>query len=79
MDLFGRYVPVRAGVDVIEGFSVHADADELIDWLASGAAPRSCFAVHGTTTASAALTERIRDDLGWNAVAPHHLERVVLP
>ena len=31
--IHGEYVPVRAAVSHLEGFSGHADADELLDWL----------------------------------------------
>ncbi len=77
--IFGRYVPVRADVEVIDGFSVHADSEELLAWLAQAErAPDSCYVVHGTEKASAALSTRIGDRLGWNSVVPRDLERVVL-
>ena len=75
--IFGEYVPVRAEVAAIEGFSVHADADELIDWLSlAPAAPDACYMVHGHENASRALADRVADTLGWNTVVPHYLERV---
>ena len=77
--IFGHYVPVRAEVDVLDGFSVHADADELIDWLRTAETePDCCYVVHGSAGASAALVERISAELDWVAVAPRPLEKVVL-
>jgi metallo-beta-lactamase family protein len=77
--IFGRYVPVRAEVQVLDGFSVHADADELIDWLRTAESePECCYVVHGSARASATLTDRISADLDWVAVAPHNLEKVIL-
>jgi metallo-beta-lactamase family protein len=77
--IFGRYVPVRADVEVLDGFSVHADADELIAWLrTANSEPDCCYVVHGSKSASAALVERISSELDWVAVAPRPLEKVIL-
>ena len=79
LKIFGRYVPVRAEVEVLDGFSVHADADELIDWLRTAdSEPDCCYVVHGSARASAALAERISAELDWAAVAPRTLEKVIL-
>lgn len=79
LKIFGRYVPVRADVEVLDGFSVHADADELIAWLQTAETePDCCYVVHGSRSASAALVDRITSDLDWLAVAPRPLEKVVL-
>jgi metallo-beta-lactamase family protein len=40
-------------------------------------APRSCFITHGEPDASAALRDRIEDELGWLAVVPKSGERVL--
>lgn len=74
--IHGRYVPVRAEVANVRGFSAHADTDQLVAWLRSLAAPRTAYVVHGEPGASAALVDRLHDELGWTAVAPRYLERV---
>ncbi len=77
--MFGRYVPVRASVHTIEGFSVHADAIEITDWLRRAPRPPDvCYIVHGGHGASEALGRRIEDDLGWTAVVPRQGEIVRL-
>ena len=77
--IFGHYVPVRADVETLDGFSVHADADELVEWLRTAdAEPECCYVVHGSKSAGAALVERIATELDWVAVAPRPLEKVVL-
>lgn len=76
--LLGRYVPVRAEVAVVDAFSVHADADELIDWLRPGFVLDTAYVVHGEATASAALRDRLVAELGWTAVVPAPGERVRL-
>jgi metallo-beta-lactamase family protein len=75
--MLGRYVPVRAEVVNLAGFSVHADADETLAWLGSAeAAPEICYAVHGEPEPTRALAARIDAELGWAAVAPRDGERV---
>ena len=70
----GRYVAVRCDVEVFEGMSVHADADELFAWLAGPdggpRAPEVCYVVHGEADAARALARRLRAELGWLAVVP---------
>ena len=79
LKMFGRYVPVRAEIVDLAGFSVHADGDELLAWL--GAAPRApelTFVVHGEASAARALAARVEAELQRAAVVPRHLERVRL-
>jgi metallo-beta-lactamase family protein len=79
LKMHGRYVPVRAEVAQVDGFSVHADADELVGWLAGAPNPPDVvYVVHGEQRASEALTARIRAELGWLAVNPRDGERVLL-
>jgi metallo-beta-lactamase family protein len=71
--IFGEHVAVKAAVSHIEGFSGHADADELMQWLSGfHAAPRQTYVVHGEPQASDALRSRIADELGWPVRVPEH-------
>ncbi|MFY9511708.1 MAG: MBL fold metallo-hydrolase, partial [Rubrivivax sp.] len=75
--IHGAYVPVRASVSHLEGFSGHADADELLAWLgAQPQPPRQTFVVHGEPAAADTLRSRIADTLGWRVRVPQHGERV---
>jgi metallo-beta-lactamase family protein len=75
--IHGEYVPVRAAVSQLEGFSGHADSDELMAWLRGfRKAPRQTFVVHGDPDASDALRLRIKDQLGWAVRVPQHGEQV---
>jgi metallo-beta-lactamase family protein len=79
LKIHGRYVPVRADVAVVDEFSVHADAYELMHWLAQlPNPPKTCYVVHGEPSGSRALADRLSHQLGWCAVVPKHLERVRL-
>ena len=76
--IHGEYVPVRAEIVVVDGFSAHADADELIAWFSTVRPPRVAYVVHGEPDSAETFARRLDDDLGWNAVVPRYLERVVL-
>jgi metallo-beta-lactamase family protein len=78
LKMLGRYVPVRAEIDVLRSLSVHADADGLHDWISAlPAVPDTVFVVHGEPAASAALADRLVDD-DINAVVPTQFEVVRL-
>lgn len=78
--IHGRMVPVRAQVASLDGFSAHADGDEILQWLGHfKAPPRRTFVTHGEPVAADALRQRIQDTLGWRAEVPEYLDSIELP
>ena len=78
LKMYGQYVPVRAEVLMDDGFSAHADASDLLDWLKElNPKPQTVFVVHGEEGAPV-LAQRIKDELGLTAVVPRYKERVRL-
>ena len=70
--MHGELVPVKAEVEQIGAFSVHADADELLAWLASASpAPKQIFVVHGEAGVAEVLSDRIKQQIGCRSHAPH--------
>jgi len=76
--LLGRYVPVRAEILELPAFSVHADRDGLLDWVATAREPDQVLVVHGEASAASALVAGITERTGWPAAAPVQGERVRL-
>jgi metallo-beta-lactamase family protein len=77
--MHGEMVPVKASIEQIGSFSVHADANELIEWLgAATPAPKKVFVVHGEAGAAETLGDRIKSQLGWPSHVPHDGESVKL-
>ena len=76
--IHGEFVPVRATVHHLQGFSAHADRHELLQWLRAlrDKPPRQTFVVHGEPDAADALRVRIKDELGWPVRVPPHGETV---
>jgi metallo-beta-lactamase family protein len=72
-------VPVLAEVAELRGLSGHADAGELMRWLAGvEARPRRVFLTHGEEEAALALGARIAKERGFDTHVPGHGESVEL-
>lgn len=68
--IFGEEVPLEAQVEVLSGYSAHADRTELLTWLravrqhgvADGRAQPHVYLVHGESDAQDAFAELLRED-----------------
>ena len=62
--VYGEMVPLRAQVEILNGYSAHADRRELQEWLdavrAKSPALKEVFLVHGEPEAQDALAEALR-------------------
>lgn len=68
--IHGEDVPVRAQISKADAFSVHADGDELLDWLRIAQRPAQVFVVHGELESAEIFAKRLQSELGWNAIVP---------
>jgi metallo-beta-lactamase family protein len=70
--IYGEEFKVKAHVEVITGFSGHADRDELLGWAgAMQKKPSHTFIVHGEVESSQALADSLQTNLGFsNIVIP---------
>jgi metallo-beta-lactamase family protein len=79
--IFGQDVPLRARVEVINGYSAHADQRELVAWLDAlrGRSPglKKVWLVHGEPPAQDALQTVLRAR-GYTVEAPAPQSRVSL-
>ncbi len=79
IDIDGEKVKVKAQVAQIQGYSGHADRDQLLELVAKGGdKAKQVFVTMGEERSSLFLTQRLRDYLGLNAVAPDLNEEVVI-
>ncbi len=77
--IHGMPVPVRARVAKLNQMSGHADRGEVVRWLKTlPAPPQRLFLVHGEPAPMDALKVTIKNELGWDAATPQHLESVSL-
>lgn len=71
-------VPVLAEIANLKGLSGHADAGELMRWLAEVKTPKEVFLTHGEEDAAFALASRISGQRGFTTRVPKMDERVEL-
>ena len=77
--IFGRLYPLLARVEVLNGFSAHADADDLTRLLGPLARKlKGAFAVHGERGQLEAMTEILNNAGCSNAAIPRPGERFAL-
>jgi metallo-beta-lactamase family protein len=75
--IFGEEVPLQAQVEVLNGYSAHADRTELLAWLrsvrehgvADGRARPHVYLVHGEREAQDAFAAQLRSD-GFDVSIP---------
>ena len=60
--VFKEELPVRARVSSIEGFSAHADYEEMLKWLSGiPEPPRQIFVVHGEESVRPIFAEKLKE------------------
>lgn len=76
--IFGQWVPVKARVQRLEGFSGHADYGQIDVWLSQlERPPRRTFLTHGEPEALEAQRQRL-SGRGWDVTVPAHGEEFTL-
>lgn len=66
--IFGEDVAVNAEVALLPGMSAHADAPQLVRWMASASKPpKKVFLTHGEPEAADQLRQSIERELGWES------------
>jgi metallo-beta-lactamase family protein len=71
--LNGQEVAVRAKIELMEGWSAHADRDQLLKFAEAALAekrPKAIFTALGEPAAERFLAQRIHDYLGARAIVP---------
>jgi metallo-beta-lactamase family protein len=67
--IFGEDYHLKAQVEVLNGFSGHADRNELQEWAgAITKQPRRTFLVHGEEDAAVALADDLKAKVGYEQV-----------
>ena len=78
--IFGSQYNVDARVEKINGFSAHADRNELLRWLSGMDEPPECvFVTHGEPAASKEFANILNWRDGWTTKVPEYGETVELP
>ncbi|HPK87094.1 MAG TPA: MBL fold metallo-hydrolase RNA specificity domain-containing protein [Atribacterota bacterium] len=71
VNIFGEEISSKAEIHVLEGFSGHADQEEIIQWLGSFSnKPKKVFLVHGEQNSLHALSDLIQQKLNLDTIIP---------
>ncbi|UCC99174.1 MAG: MBL fold metallo-hydrolase [Phycisphaerales bacterium] len=77
--ILGREFPVKARIVRINGFSAHADKEELLEWLSGlKKPPRKLFVVHGESESARLFGDFLTEKTGWQVAVPAYQDEVVL-
>lgn len=71
VEIFDQTIKVNARIEAIDGFSGHADADDLMHWLKGfKKPPKKVIVIHGEAESSDAFAKRIHQELGYLTLIP---------
>jgi metallo-beta-lactamase family protein len=77
--IFGQKYKVKAKVKQINGFSAHADRNEMLNWLLKfKTPPKEVFLVHGEPESAQAFGKFITEKTGWKTVVPAYEDEITL-
>ncbi|MGI6093337.1 MAG: MBL fold metallo-hydrolase [Veillonellaceae bacterium] len=71
--IIGEEISVKAQIHNIDGFSAHADQDQLLNWLGHfKKTPSNIFIVHGEYDMSEPFARMIESNLGYSTYIPRY-------
>ncbi|MCR4336969.1 MAG: MBL fold metallo-hydrolase [Candidatus Omnitrophica bacterium] len=77
--IFGKTWPVRARIEKINGFSAHADREELLRWVKGFCqAPQKIFIVHAESIAAESFSSLLKEEIKTDVKIAQYLERIEL-
>ena len=78
--VMGEEIAVKANIQMLEGFSAHADMNQILDWLAPIQEPNPArvFVVHGEPSASESLAEQIEKRFKLKTYIPFFGDSIVM-
>jgi metallo-beta-lactamase family protein len=77
--ILGQMYPVKSRVVQINGFSAHADRDELFRWLSGlRRPPLHLFVTHGEPDVAQYFANFVKEKTGWQVSVPKYQDEVIL-
>jgi metallo-beta-lactamase family protein len=76
VEIYGETVKVNAKIYTINGFSAHADQQEILDWVSSVDKNTKVVVTHGEEVERDALAEKLKE-LGFNEILKPKLKDVI--
>ncbi|MBN1693303.1 MAG: MBL fold metallo-hydrolase [Dehalococcoidales bacterium] len=77
--IHGKRYPVRAKITQVQGFSAHADRDDLLKWLSKlEVHPKRIFITHGETKSAEEFAKFLKESTGYDTLIPDYATTVNL-
>ena len=77
--ILGQKYNIKAKVTQVNGFSAHADKNEMLDWLMKfKTPPKKVFLVHGEPESAQAFGDFLKNKTNWQIAIPEYKQQVVL-
>ena len=77
--ILGQMYQVKARIAQINGFSAHADRDELLRWLSGlKRPPLHLFVTHGEPEVAQYFADFMKEKTGWEISVPKYQDEVIL-
>lgn len=74
-----NWVDVKCHLEIVEGFSAHADWKAVLKWLGGlQNVPKMVFTTHGEPESAEAMAGHIRERFGWRVTVPQYGDVVEL-
>jgi metallo-beta-lactamase family protein len=71
--ILGQQYPVRARIEQIQGFSAHADRNELLKWLSKiSVNPKHIFVTHGEKEAAEQFSRYLNENTAYKSSVPQY-------
>ena len=75
--ILGQIYPVRARIEKINGFSAHADKNELLHWLSKvDINPKCLFVTHGEPESAISFANLVEQEKQWKTAVPKYQDEV---
>ena len=78
--IMGEEIAVKAKIESLDGFSAHADANQLTEWVKhiTDPVPAKIFIVHGESPSQEMLRQKFQEEIGLDAYVPFFGDEVTL-
>jgi metallo-beta-lactamase family protein len=75
LKFYGKYYPVKARIEYLQGLSGHADQAELIEWVSNiRTPPEKIYILHGEPQSADMLRLKLKEIYNWEAAVPDLFE-----
>jgi metallo-beta-lactamase family protein len=75
LKFYGKYYPVKARIEYLQGLSGHADQTELIEWVSNiRTPPEKIYILHGEPQSADMLRLKLKEIYNWEAAVPDLFE-----